>query len=104
VADKAVDTAAVDSLVFEQMPAETREQLKIIHRSPRFGMPPLVTPASIDEKLRKQLLGVLLTLHEHETGRKILSDLEMDKFQIIDHSMYESVEDLVDLWETKQKP
>lgn len=101
VVEGTVDAAAVHSLVFDQMPPQTKKQLRIIHSSPEFGMPPLVTPAGIDPELRQQIQDVLLSMHRDKIGRAILDKLRIDRFHLGNHSHYQSVENLVLQWQSQ---
>lgn len=89
-----VDGAAVDSLVYDQMildDASLAIRLKIIARSPPYGMPPLVTSPRVSADLKGQLRAALLGMHESEAGRKILASLHIDRFVAPDDSLYDSV-------------
>jgi len=94
-----VDAAAVDSIVFEHMPSEITQRLRVIHQSPSFGMPPLVVRADLDEKLKKQLQSILFSMHNDAQGQTILTALGIEKFVLTDDSMYKSVKALVDHWQ-----
>jgi phosphonate transport system substrate-binding protein len=102
VANHEVDGAAVHSIVLSQMPEEIRKKVLVVHASPNFGMPPVVVPKQLDERVKKRLLDVLLKMHKDLRGKKILSSLEIDKFVPVDHSLYASVEELERQWQTKK--
>ena len=101
VVDGTVDAAAVHSLVYDQMPPQTKKQLRIIHSSPEFGMPPFVTPAGVDPDLRQQIQDVLLSMHRDRIGRSILDKIRINQFHLGNHSHYQSVENLVLQWKSK---
>ncbi len=97
-----VDGAAVDSLVYEQMMREDpsiAEKTRVLLKSPPFGMPPLVVPASIDPGLRSALLTTLLGMNTDEKGRQILSSLHIDRFVPPTPHMFDSVKVNVLYWE-----
>ncbi|MCM8804308.1 MAG: phosphate/phosphite/phosphonate ABC transporter substrate-binding protein [Candidatus Omnitrophica bacterium] len=94
VAEKLIDGAAVDSLVYDWM-KQTKPDLiartKIILSSPPFGIPPVVVPYKIDSSFRENLQNFFLNLHKEEKGRQILSKLKIDKFIKPDDRIYDSI-------------
>ncbi len=96
-----VDAAAVDSLVYEQMleadPA-LANHVKVIHRSPPFGMPPFVVPADLPAEDFDHLQEALLNMHNNPEGRGILDALGFDRFFIPADSAYDSVRLLHKSW------
>lgn len=98
VADGVAEGAAVDSLVLDYALARDpnlQDRVKVIHRSPPFGIPPVVVPAGLAPDLRQQLKQALLDLHASSAGRAILTEIGVDKFVIGDDADYESVRTLV---------
>ena len=98
-----VDGAAVDSLVYDQMVAKDPSlatETRIILESPPFGMPPIVIPPNSDAKFTSALLRILLDMQTDENGRHILATLNIDKFVIPSETLFDSVRENVDLWET----
>ena len=98
VADGVVDAAAVDSLVLDAaMGANTElaSRLKVIHRSPPFGIPPVVVPASLDPALRQQMKDLLLGLADEPGGPAILAQMGVDRFVLGDPAQYESARILI---------
>ncbi|HEY6838914.1 MAG TPA: phosphate/phosphite/phosphonate ABC transporter substrate-binding protein [Geobacteraceae bacterium] len=97
VAEKLVDGAAVDSLIWEftakKNPALTA-QTRIVARSTPFGIPPFVVIPSLDQTLKKRLWGVLLTMHDDPEGRKILDGMMIDKFVDGDDRAYDSIREM----------
>ncbi len=99
VAERLVDGAAVDSLVFYYMAdrePEAFENLLIIHKSPPFGIQPVVVRPGLDPLLKETLRDFFLTLHEDEHGRQLLSDLKFDRFMPQDKSAYDSIRDMAE--------
>ena len=83
VAGQAVDGAAVDSLVFDHMIASNpglAAQVKIIEKSPPFGIPPVVVHPALDSETKEQLRDILLNLHLDEKGRQALQKPHIDRF------------------------
>ncbi|MDP3046813.1 MAG: phosphate/phosphite/phosphonate ABC transporter substrate-binding protein [Chloroflexota bacterium] len=98
VADGLVDGAAVDSLVYDYALArepQYAERVRVIRRSPPYGMPPVVVPAGLDPAQKAQLQSILLNMHEDPEGRAILNDLMIDRFVPVTDSAYDSIRDMV---------
>lgn len=99
VAQKLVDGASVDSLVWDYYVKdhpEVLEKVKIIHKSRGFGIPPFVSPSSTDVKLRTAIQETLLKMHEDDEGKKILKAIGIDRFQMADDSLYDSLRKMND--------
>jgi len=98
VAAGVADGAAVDSLVLDYALARNpalRNQLRVIHRSPAFGIPPVVAPPGLPPRQKRQLQDLLVTMDQEPAGRVILAHLGIDRFQPIDDQAYASVRQLV---------
>lgn len=98
VAKGLVDGAAVDSLVYDAL-AETKPQLiaklKIVARSPPFGIPPVVVPRELPSERKEQLRSLLLAMHADPTGKDILRRLGIDRFVQVDDSLYDRVREML---------
>ena len=98
VADRLVDGAAVDSLVYDYMVAQEPQygaKTRIIHRSPPYGIPPVVVHPALDPQLKAQFRELFLRLHQDERGREILQKLMIDRFVIVDDQAYDSVREMM---------
>ncbi|MFW6097355.1 MAG: phosphate/phosphite/phosphonate ABC transporter substrate-binding protein [Chloroflexota bacterium] len=99
VAGGVADGAAVDSLVYayalEREP-ELGEQTRVIHTSPAFGMPPVVTGPHTRPQLAAELQAILLDMHDNPEGREALAAAGIDSFVTIDDAAYDSVRRLVE--------
>jgi phosphonate transport system substrate-binding protein len=94
VAEKFVDGAAVDSLIWEYENIKEPEwtaQTKIIYRSAPCGIPPVVVPPTIDHKLKEKLRSAFLNMHKDPRGREILKRVLIDRFTVIEDSAYDSI-------------
>jgi phosphonate transport system substrate-binding protein len=94
VAEKFVDGAAVDSLIWEYLNAKGQEwpaQTRIIHRSAPCGIPPVVVSPSIDQELKAKLRSAFLNMHNDPKGREILKSVLIDRFAEIGDSAYDSI-------------
>jgi phosphonate transport system substrate-binding protein len=97
VADRLVDGAAVDSLVYEQMIAKEPElasKVKIIARWGPYGIPPVVINPELDSQLKRQLQEFFLGMHDSDEGRNLLSNLDIDQFKVVPDDLYDSIRDM----------
>lgn len=95
VARRLVEGATVDGLVYDYILAKEPERLKdivVIHKSPQFGIPPFVFPKNADQNLVKKVREILVNMDKDPKGKKILQDLQIDSFEIVDPEIYKSIE------------
>ena len=98
VAEGLVDGAAVDSLVYDQMVAsdpELASKTKVIAAWGPFGIPPVVVNPELDTELKGQLQDIFLNLDVSVEGRRILNNLEIDRFVRVDDHIYDSIRQMV---------
>ncbi|GAB4410164.1 MAG: phosphate/phosphite/phosphonate ABC transporter substrate-binding protein [Anaerolineae bacterium] len=98
VANGVADGAAVDSLVYDfavSRDPSLAQKVRIIHRSPAFGTPPVVVTPSIRPQLRAELEDLLLSLPDTATGRAALTAIGVDRFVPVSDRDYDSVRALV---------
>ena len=98
VADKLVDGAAVDSLVYDYTAAHDpalAARTRIILRSEPFGAPPVVVNPALAPDLKARLRETILGMHEDPRGRAILDGLMIDRFVVPDQSSYESIREML---------
>jgi phosphonate transport system substrate-binding protein len=97
VANGVADGAAVDHLIYlyliERKP-ELVERLAIIHRSPPFGIPPVVVNSSIRPQLKADLLDLFLNMDQDPQGKLALQALGIDRFILLDDAAYDSVREV----------
>jgi len=104
VADGIVDGAAVDSLVFDMVvdgDPDVGARTRVIHKSPAFGMPPVVVHPGLPEATRKVLEEALLAMAETPEGVRALALLHIDHFRSPDPSGYEAVAEMMRVLESK---
>lgn len=97
VAKNRADGAAVDSIVYDYMVATDSPytgQTRIIHRSPPFGMPPVVVPPTLPPALKAALRRVFLSMHEEERGRAILAGMRIQRFVEVEDGNYQPIRDM----------
>jgi len=94
VAGGLVDGAAVDSLVYNYIVSKEPHiaaKTKIIHTSPPYGMPPVVTHPALDPEIKSRLRSLLLNMNQDVTGKEILDDLKIDRFVLGDDASYDTI-------------
>lgn len=94
VAQGIVDGAAVDSLIWEfenKMNPEITGKTKVILKSAPHGIPPVVVRPNLDADVKKKIREVFLNLHEDEEGRAILKGMMIEKFVVVNDSLYDSI-------------
>ncbi len=98
VADKLADGAAVDSLVYEyaiDRDPTLLERVRVIHRSPAFGIPPVVVSPNIRPQIRALLQETLLNMGQDPEGQTALTSLGIDAFVLIDDPAYDTARQLI---------
>lgn len=97
VARGLVDAAAVDSLIWEyyhlKNPVFT-SRTRIIKRSEPYGMPPIVASGTLPPALKKQIRQALVSMHQDGAGKKILSELMIDRFVYPEDEWYNSIREI----------
>lgn len=94
VAKKKVDGAAVDSIVYDFMLATNSpyaKETKVIHRSPQFGIPPVVVPPDLSPFQKSAIREVFLNMHIDPDGKRILDAMKIEKFIDVPDSNYDSI-------------
>lgn len=97
VAEKMVDGAAVDSLVWDfknTTDPKFISRTRIILKSPPYGSPPVVVSKDIDPALKDKLRTTLLRMHEDKRGREILNRIMIDRFSEVNDSLYDSIREM----------
>ncbi len=69
-------------------------KLKIVHKSPPYGIPPVVVHPALDQEVKARLRSILLNLHTDEAGRKILNNLMIDRFVLYNDSAYDTIRNM----------
>jgi len=98
VANKVADGAAVDSLVYEfflAREATIGQKTRVIHRSPPFGIPPVVVNPALRPQMKLELQNFFLSLHQDLQGQAALRAIGVDRFVPIEDSAYQSVRELL---------
>jgi phosphonate transport system substrate-binding protein len=98
VAEGLADGAAVDSLVYDFAIArepELASRVRIIHRSPPFGIPPVVVSPKLRPQLKATLRDLLIGMADDAVGRQALQALGIQRFVSIHDRAYDSVRQLI---------
>lgn len=93
VAERWVDGAAVDSVVYDTLLREDAglaTAAKIIWRSEPFGAPPVVVHPNLDPDLKERIRRVLLNMGDRPDGRAVLAPLGVERFALAGPELYES--------------
>ncbi len=93
VAEHLADGAAVDSLVYEFALVRDRslaQRVRIIHRSPPFGIPPIVISPKARPQLKATLQELLYDMVNDPEGRQALAALGVERFVPINDDAYDS--------------
>ncbi|KJS19573.1 MAG: hypothetical protein VR72_18140 [Clostridiaceae bacterium BRH_c20a] len=97
VADKIVDGAAVDGLVFEYLiekKPEIKDKVRIIGKSKEFGIPPVVVSPKVNTETKDKLKRLFLNLHNSEEGRVILEHLKIERFREQEDDNYDAIREM----------
>lgn len=98
VAEKIVDSAAVDSIVYNTMVNLNDSyaiKTKIIESSPPFGIPPIVFREDLDKKTVDKMKMIFLSMHKNPKGRDVLNKILVERFVMPDEKIYDSVVQLM---------
>ena len=100
----AIDGASVHGLIYDYISQEHPERVlntKVIQKSAWFGMPPVVAPLSLDKKTTQKYRNLFIDIHNDSIGLSILQKLNIEKFVILDDSIYHNVRKLKKYVEAK---
>ena len=76
--------------VNQEMTSHTR----IIEKSPPYGIPSVVVHPSTDHQIKDRIRKLFLSLHKDPEARKILTRLQIDRFEPGNDSDYNSVREM----------
>ena len=94
-----VDGASVHGLIFHYLSSvhpERVENIKVIYQSEKFGIPPVVTPIGLKKECFDKYQQFFLTMNNDSAGKAILDKLRIDKFVVVEDTIYKSVFQLKD--------
>ncbi len=91
VAQGIADGASVDNIVFQNLikrKPDMARQLKIIHESKEFPMPPVVVPKDLPVPEQLILKKLFLKMHRDPLGQEALKKIGVERFVQPDMSLY----------------
>ena len=94
VAEGLADGAAVDSLIWEYLhatDATDTKRTRIVEKSPPYGIPPVVVHPAVDAGMKSLLRATFFALHADPKANPLLQELQIDRFEAGEDSMYDSV-------------
>jgi phosphonate transport system substrate-binding protein len=92
------DVAAVDSLIFDYELAHNGalgRSLRIVHKSPPFGINPIVASRAAPKGMVEVVKQILLGMDQDAEGRRILDLLRIDDFIEPPEGMYEATRKMI---------
>jgi phosphonate transport system substrate-binding protein len=95
VARGLVDGAAVDGHKWEYFQAADpffTGKTRVIRKSDKYGSPPLVAAAFLDDRLKAQIQEAVLAMHTTESGKQILDRLMIDRFVVPRPEWYQPIQ------------
>ena len=94
VARNLVDGATVDGLIWEfyqeKNPTFT-SKTRIIKKSEPYGIPPLVASKNLTAEFKERIRQILFSMHQDPEGKKILTELMIDRFIAPQEGWYENL-------------
>lgn len=91
------EAGAVDGYVWETLaelsPAVTA-QTRVMMRSPDFGFPPIVAPASTHQAVVARYANALKRMVDHAVGQQVLKELRLDGFADAPPGLFDGIADM----------
>jgi len=100
VATGAADVSAVDSLVLDYerfRGSEYARKVRVIHSLGPAGIVPVVASQKMDPKRFEVVQRALLEMHTTPTGRAILREARLLRFETADDRLYDSIREALEL-------
>jgi phosphonate transport system substrate-binding protein len=97
VAKGLVDGGAVDGHLWEYYHQKNpfyTSMTRVIKKSIPFGSPPLVASAYLPAQLKNRIREIALNMHQDPEGRRILSELMIDRLVVPEEAWYTTVKEL----------
>ncbi len=91
IIDGIANGAAVDSIIydfFQKRDPSVEAKTRVIKKSRKFGMPPVVVPRSTTPAQKKWLKDIFFQIHNDPEGRKALDIMGVDRFVEADPDCY----------------
>lgn len=94
VANRSADFSFVDSLVLDfelEKGSNYASDVRVIRSIGPSGIPPLVINSNLDQELKLKLKNALLQMHHNPTGRQILKEALLKRFEEVSDSNYDDI-------------
>ncbi|MFO7999106.1 MAG: PhnD/SsuA/transferrin family substrate-binding protein [Bacteroidales bacterium] len=92
-----VEGASVSGLIYHYLQATNPamiQNVRIIERSDRFGVPPIVTSLMLSPETFRRIQDLFLEMHLDPVGREILDKLIIDRFSMVSDTLYNSAREI----------
>ena len=83
---------------------ELRQQLKVIWKTEPLPNNGLVVRDNVPDEITNQVTELMVNLHKHNDGRKILERMELSQFEIASDQTYQPVIDFIRIFEESVRP
>lgn len=93
-----VEGASVDSVVFDQFVSKfpkIASELKVVESYGPFPITPIVVRKSVRKDVKIALRRALLSMGKDEEGKKILRDLALDGFTLVNDGFYNPIRNMI---------
>lgn len=97
VADKQIEGASVDSLIWDYANATDptyTSRTRIVETSESYGIPPVVVRPGLPQDVKDALRDAFLGANGDDEGRELLANMRIERFEVIDDSAYDSVREM----------
>ena len=97
VARNLVDGASVSSIIFQYLDAtqpQMTRNIRVLEQSELYGAPPIVTSLLLEPERRAKILEFFTSLHLDAFGRRILTNLLVEQFVVVDDTLYDNVREM----------
>ncbi len=98
VARGLVDGASMDGSIWDyldQRNPSLTSSTRIIKKSEPYGIPPLVASRQLSKQLKQRISNLLFSMHEDPDGRRILSELSIDRFVPPQDDWYDTIRQML---------
>jgi phosphonate transport system substrate-binding protein len=83
---------------------ELKAALKVIWRTDPLPNNGLVVLSDVPDSVAKRVHDLMVHLHEHERGQRILEAMQLSRFENADNATYQPVRDFIKIFEQKVRP
>jgi ABC-type phosphate/phosphonate transport system substrate-binding protein len=84
-------SGGIDREYYSRKNFSVASKVRIVYESEPFGNPPLVASVTMSESLRQRFRELLFAMNNDPEGAKILSELLIDRFTVLDEQLYDPI-------------